>query len=291
MEGEYDLFGEKIEKNALLRDKFIEPPFSVLDTKTSQWQNRKRAWKQLGIQSEMGRDVKVIDNSFAEKYGRKDMPEASIFDPALCELMYHWFCVDGGNILDPFAGGSVRGIVANYLGYNYTGIELRQEQVDSNRVQAADIVDIERQPQWYFGDSDSVLDSEWNIRFDFIFSCPPYFDLEKYSDDENDLSTMDPLAFETKYQSIITKSVALLKPGCLACFVVGDVRDKKGYYRGLPDMTRRCFENAGAMFYNDCVLLQPLGTAMLRANRQFTAGLKVVKVHENVLVFKKPQAS
>lgn len=28
-----DMFGNKIEKNILLRDKFMEPPFSVLDTK------------------------------------------------------------------------------------------------------------------------------------------------------------------------------------------------------------------------------------------------------------------
>ncbi len=36
----------------------------------------------------------------------------SIFDPVLCELAYRWFCPPGGLILDPFAGGSVRGIVA-----------------------------------------------------------------------------------------------------------------------------------------------------------------------------------
>lgn len=36
---------------------------------------------------------------------------------------------EGGTILDPFAGGSVRGIVANFLGFNYTGLELRPEQV------------------------------------------------------------------------------------------------------------------------------------------------------------------
>jgi len=36
-------------------------------------------------------------------------------------------------VLDPFAGGSVRGIVASRLGYRYVGIELRQEQVEANR--------------------------------------------------------------------------------------------------------------------------------------------------------------
>lgn len=30
--------------------------------------------------------------------------------PVLCELAYRWFCLAGGLVLDPFAGGSVRGI-------------------------------------------------------------------------------------------------------------------------------------------------------------------------------------
>lgn len=33
----------------------------------------------------------------------------SIFDPVICEIAYRWFCPPGGTVLDPFAGGSVRG--------------------------------------------------------------------------------------------------------------------------------------------------------------------------------------
>jgi hypothetical protein len=43
-----DLFGEEIIEDVLLRDKFIEPPFSILDTKTGNWQRRKREWKRIG---------------------------------------------------------------------------------------------------------------------------------------------------------------------------------------------------------------------------------------------------
>lgn len=80
-----DLFGNEIVKDVLLRDKFMEPPFSVLDTKGGGWQTRKRQWKQLGIESHLGREgVVVINNSFdGDKYGRKSMPEVSIFDPLI----------------------------------------------------------------------------------------------------------------------------------------------------------------------------------------------------------------
>lgn len=283
-----DLFGQEIVKDVFLRDVFLEPPFTVLDTKGGAWRNRKRLWKNLGIESEVSREgISVIENSFdGEKYGRSSMPTVSIFDPALCELMYRWFCEDGGKILDPFSGGSVRGIVANKLGFKYTGIDIRKEQVDSNIEQGIRILGAENVPNWLLGDSDKVLDLIHET-FDFIFSCPPYLDLEVYSDLPDDLSTKDDAEFEKQYQSIINKLYPRLKKGGLACFIVGDVRDKKGNYRCFTEMTVRCFENAGFKTYNKAVLLQPLGTAMLRANRVFNAGKKLIKVHEDVLIFKK----
>jgi DNA modification methylase len=285
---EIDLFGNEIIKDELLRDKFIEPPFSILDTKTGSWQKRKRLWKNKGIASELGRDVKVINNSFSgEKYGRKDMNETSIFDPALTELMYHWYCPDNGTILDPFAGGSVRGIVANYLGYNYTGIDIRQEQIDANRNNALDILPINNQPNWYVGDSNLKLDELQNNEYDFVFSCPPYADLEKYSELEGDISNMNYFEFLIAYDSIIKKTIKLLKKDHYACFVVGDIRDKKGFYRDFVSHTKQSFINAGALLYNEAILLQPLGTAMLRAGKIFLSGGKLTKVHENILIFKK----
>lgn len=47
--------------------------------------------------------------------------DTSIFDPVLCELVYRWFSPESGTVLDPFAGGSVRGIVASKLGGNTLG--------------------------------------------------------------------------------------------------------------------------------------------------------------------------
>ncbi len=283
---DFDLFGDEIIKDELLRDKFMEPPFTVLDTKRGEWRNRKRKWKALGIESEIGRDVVALKNTFSDNYGRENMPEASIFDPALCELMYHWFCPPGGTILDPFAGGSVRGIVANYLGFSYTGIELREEQVASNLEQGLKILK-ENCPEWICNDSDKELDI-MDRSFDFIFSCPPYLDLEVYSDLDDDLSNMEYADFNWAYNSIIAKAVKLLKPNRFAIFVVGDIRDKKtGFYRGFTDMTRKAFEAGGVKLYNQAVLLQPLGTAMLRAKRYFGSKKKLVKVHEDVLIFYK----
>lgn len=280
-----DLFGNEIVKDVLLRDKFMEPPFSVLDTKSGNWQRRKRLWISKGLKSEVGRDAKVI-NMGTTAVEKNSAEYVSVFDPALCEVLYHWFCDDGGEILDPFAGGSVRGIVANYLGYKYTGIDIRQEQIDSNREQGLDILPVTNQPNWYVGDSNKVLDG-FTKEFDFVFSCPPYADLEVYSDLEGDISNMDYKEFLSAYESIIEKSCKLLKKGSLACFVVGEVRDKNGFYIGFVPDTIRAFEKCGMKLYNEAILLNAIASASMRANGNMKSR-KLVKVHQNILVFKKP---
>tara|TARA_Y100000768_G_scaffold80227_1_gene57074 strand:- start:18793 stop:19725 length:933 start_codon:yes stop_codon:yes gene_type:complete len=284
-----DLFGNEVVEKGSLKDSYIVPPFSILDTVQGDWFNRKRKWTTLGIQSELGRDAECVpsrfgnsDEEYFKKYGRKPMSGTSIFDPVLCEIMYSWFVKEGGSILDPFAGGSVRGIVANYLGYNYTGVELRQEQVDANMQQGIDILNLES-PEWICGDSNQVLD-KMDRQFDFVFSCPPYYDLEVYCDDPNDLSNMSYNEFNEVYESIIYKSCKLLRNNSFACFVVGNCRDKNGYLMDLVGNTIRAFEKSGLRFYNDIVLKNAYGTAMLRASNTMTYK-KVVKVHQNVLVF------
>lgn len=301
-----------------LAERFIVPPFSVLDTRQGYWMERKRAWLGLGIESEVGRgdnlafsrsaqntEVYELRNEMRAKLKREaswDEIEAeakkqgitwsngtSIFDPVLCELMYKWFCTEGGKILDPFAGGSVRGIVAARLGYQYVGIELREEQTDSNRVQAEKILaeDIKNSPMWFQGDSNDLVKDMPPDQFDFIFSCPPYHDLEVYSDDKNDLSTMSDEEFSKIYAQIITAAVSKLKNNRFACFVVTELRNKAGYYKGFVNETIEAFEKAGALFYNDIILLNQFGSLPIRVGRQFSNGRKVGRTHQNVLVFYK----
>ena len=282
MSGQVNIFGEIEHNDPLLRDKFIEPPFSILDTKSGSWQRRKRLWKSIGLKSEVGRDAVVLGLS-AKAGEREDY--VSIFDPALCEVIYHWFCPEGGNILDPFAGGSVRGIVANYLGYKYTGIDIREEQILSNKEQGLDILGRDNLPLWLVGDSDVLLDTLGG-EYDFLFSCPPYADLEVYSDLAGDISNMNYKEFLEAYDSIIYKSSKLLKSGSYACFVVGEVRDKKGNYIGFVPDTISSFRKAGLEYYNEAILLNAIASASLRANHNMK-NKKLVKVHQNVLIFKK----
>lgn len=208
----------------------------------------------------------------------------SIFDPALCELMYLWFSNNGDNVLDPFAGGSVRGIVAAELGRNYTGIDLRQEQIDANYANAEEIGTTGA--KWICGDSMNVKTLA-NGEYDFMLTCPPYGDLEVYSDNENDLSNMSDEDFDSTYTEIMKSSGDLLKDNRFAVVVVGNYRDKKGYLRDLVGLTVRAMESAGAKYYNDFVFVTPIGSLPIRAGKQFTATRKMGRTHQYCLCFVK----
>ena len=268
-------------------ERFLISPFTILDARSGIWQDRKRAWLDLGIKSEVGRDAKCYHNVdwVAEHItGSKPINGAgtSVFDPVLCELAYRWFCPSGGQIVDPFAGGSVRGIVASYFGLKYWGCDLRAEQIHANNEQAVELK-ADPVPVWVCGDSMETLENA--PQSDFVFSCPPYGDLEVYSDDPRDLSNMEWFTFEAAYKRIILRAVKTMKLNTFACFVVGDIRDKKGFYRNLVSLTIHAFEDAGAKLYNEAILATAVGNASLRVTKQFVSGRKLCKVHQNVLVF------
>ena len=272
-----------------LSDRFGVAPFSVLNAREGWWQDRKRSWLSLGIQSELGRSDDALKFSEACKKGyasdSAELAGTSIFDPVLCELAYSWFCPKDGMVLDPFAGGSVRGIVASQLGRKYAGVELRSEQVAANKAQQE--ICSEPIPSWNCGDSREIATICKEVQSDFVFSCPPYADLERYSDNPSDISTLSYEAFLAAYRQIIEAACSLLKKDRFACFVVGDVRDKRGAYRNFVGDTVEAFRSAGLDYYNEAILVTAAGSLPIRAGKQFSASRKLGKTHQNVLVFVK----
>jgi hypothetical protein len=303
-----NLFGDPIKapNRGPVAERFGFPPFSVFDARSGDWQDRKRAWISVGIKSEMGRDAACYNTGgpgtlsaamaahvrptergdyWQEKMGNEVSAKetgTSIFDPTLCECVYRWFSCEGAQVIDPFAGGSVRGIVAGMLGRRYWGCDLRQEQIAANNQQAS-AINPEVYPTWVCGDSIETLDDAPPA--DLVFSCPPYGDLERYSDNPADLSTMEWHTFRAQYARIILRSVGKLKQDRFACFVVGDFRDNRGFYRDFVSATIASFRDAGAELYNEAILVTPVGSACMRVTKQFDSGRKFAKTHQNVLVF------
>jgi DNA modification methylase len=256
---------------------------SVLNTTKGEWIERQRAWKALGIKSEVGRAENM---TFAESINISGSNGTSVFDPVLTEIMYRWFTPnDNSEIIDPFAGGSVRGVIAKILGHNYTGVDLRQEQIEANYSNAQEIgLD---GITWHCDDSLNMDKYAKDGTKDFLIACPPYFDLEVYSDNEKDISNMSWADFKDTYVQIMRTTAKKLKDNRFAVVVISDVRDKKtGEYLDLTGTTKESFKQEGFIFYNDIILLNTFGSGAMRA-RRYMKNRKVCRVHQNVLVFYK----
>ncbi len=269
------------EEKGKLERLFGIPPISVLNPMTKRWMVRKKYWLDMGIQGELGRSENLLHNCDLMK--RMKLKSTSVFDPVLSECIYLWFSKEQDKVLDPFAGGSVRGIVASKLKRNYTGIELSKNQIISNELQSNEICD-SHHPKWINDDAKNI--SKIDEKFDLIFSCPPYFDLEKYSDDKKDLSNMSLENFFISYFEIINKACEKLKDNSFAVFVVGEVRCGNEYIGLIPE-TIEAFRMAGLQYYNEMILMQSAAVAAMRAEKAINISRKIPKAHQQVLVFVK----
>ena len=282
------LFDEKDEKysdgvSGSMVENYGEPPFSVLDTRKGTWLERKRKWRTL-----IGDEGETREDTLANGGMLGDVNNGvSLLDPVLAEIIVTWFGKKDGFVFDPFAGDTVFGFVAGSIGMQFSGIELRKEQADLNqkRCDAANL------PCVYYNDTSENMDNYIEDEsVDLIFSCPPYADLEVYSDDPNDLSNMSHDNFFVIYKKILQNTFAKLKENRFAVIVMGEVRGKGGSYIGTIPNTINIMEDSGYEYYNEIILVNSAGTLPLRAGKAMQASRKVGKMHQNILVFIKGDA-
>lgn len=284
-----DMFGYPIlDKARDMRDFFLIPPFSIINTMEGEWQQRKKRWDNLIQTNTQSREgtlfAKGGETSVAKQLGDFNYG-VSIFDSCLAEILCKWFAHTGFNILDPFAGGNF-GYVSSYLDMNFTGFEIRAEQCDVNNARL--IRDGFTQSKYINASSEDMDNYVSDNTMDMLFSCPPYLDLEVYSDNPKDLSTMKPEKFFEVYGGILKNGAKKLKDNRFAVLVVSEVRCKKtGGYLGLTHKSIDIMREAGLMFYNEIILMNSVGTLPLRVNRQMNSGCKVGRRHQNILVFYK----
>ena len=271
--------GEK-EKHGKLEDKFVVPPFTILDTRQGYWRERKAVWRKLIGDAGESREGTLADGETNVMASINS--GVSILDPVMAELVCRWFGIEGGNAFDCFAGDTVFGYVAATLGMQFTGIELREEQAQLNNERVEGM-----QARYICDDGQNVaqhIDAESQ---DLLFSCPPYYDLEVYSDKPNDASNQETYEdFLQILRNAFTDAIKCLKQNRFACIVVGDIRSKEGFYYDFVGDIKRMFKEAGMPLYNECIIVEPIGTLPQRVAR-YMRNRKVGKCHQNVLVFYK----
>ena len=301
-----------------LFDRFIVPPFSILDTRKGYWQDRKKKWYELmGDLGDSRKDTLVTSleikykdlyqrtrehrkelglsfKEYIDKYvSQEDLEKeqakivaqgVSIFDPVVSEVMCRWFTPKSGSkIFDCFAGDTAKGLVFAECGHSFIGIELRPEQVEiNNKI----IADRGKDIRYICDDGQNVAQHIEPESQDLLFSCPPYFDLEVYSDLPNDASNQGTYEdFIRVLDNGFSGAVGCLKNNRFAVIVVGDVRDKKtGFYYDFCGDIKRIFKKNGMRLYNEIILVEQTASTALRASR-YMDSRKVAKTHQHVLVF------
>lgn len=298
-----------------LFDRFIVPPFSILDTRKGYWQDRKKKWydiigdmgesrndtlvtsleikykdlyqrtrehrKELGISFKEYIDKYVSQEDLEKEQAKIVAQGVSILDPVMAEIVCRWFGQENGKAFDCFAGDSVFGFVAAYLGNDFTGVELREKQaaLNNERVEGMNA-------RYICDDGQNVAQHIEPESQDLLFSCPPYFDLEKYSDLPNDASNQGSYEdFIKILENAFTGAVSCLKENRFAAICVGDVRDKNtGFYYDFCGDIKRIFKQNGMRLYNEIILVEQTASTALRASR-YMDSRKVAKTHQHLLVF------
>jgi len=216
----------------------------------------------------------------------------SVFPVPLAEWIFlRYGPHESGCVLDAFSGGPPRALAASIMGYEYVGFEIRQEQINEN-LQTLGNLGIDRSRVTYVCGDGTHCDGYNHRCFDFALTCPPYHDLEKYSELPTDLSNLG--SYDDFNQAMFTCAQThrrLMKPGSFVCLVVGNFRYKKGPKKGeLIDFrgdTVNNFRDAGFQFWQDIVLSKNFASAAVRSSVAWS-GKKLVPRHEYLLVFRTP---
>ena len=277
----YEGWDDEGGKAGSLVENFVVPPFSVLDTRQGYWQDRKKHWEEI-----TGDLSETRDGEFGRFSGgpltKGINGGTSNFDPVLAEIMYKWFCPKNGRILDPFGGEQTKGVVAGELGYQYNAVEFRQEQVDLNMAKTSKYENV----RYTCGDSNNISKLITEREYDMVFTSPPYYDLEVYSkEDMSALGTYEE--FMAQYENIFSQCFDMLADNSFLVIKIAEIRDKKtGEYRSFVADNIDMFRRIGFKYYNEIILLNAVGTVMLRVNKSMITR-KIGKIHQNVLVFYK----
>ncbi len=280
---EYDLFGNKIEKLSM-KERIGFLPISIWET---DWTTVKRLKAIVGDTGQTrARDVRSgnfrkAGASYKETLGNSTN-SMSIFNPHLAQMILSAYCPAHAKIYDPFGGGGTRGFIATAMGHNYWGVEIRQEEVDRIKEQQK----ILNKPFELICADSQYFPFQENF-FDFSYTCPPYYNLEVYSDMPNDLSNAKTYEdFLTMMKNCLEWTYKGLKKDCLSVWVVGNFRDKKGELTHFNGDLIRLAKKVGFALHDELIFWGASKCASQRCG-QFKANRKSVRVHEYIIVLKK----
>lgn len=214
----------------------------------------------------------------------------SIYNPTQAEFILKYYTEEGWDILDPFAGRGTRSLMTLRLGRNYYGIDSCSQTVEQNSIK---IKEKQFKEKWdiQVGDGTQPQAIYPDKEFDAVFTCPPYYGIEKYSGGEGDLSHMTDLEFNEKIRIMFQNLKGMIKTSNYKekkfhplIFTVGTVRRGDGGLLDMDSLFQNMAREAGFTLHDKLITVNNAPGAGFTFRRNWDYKF-LCKTHETTLVF------
>ena len=253
--------------------------------------SREGCWQgEAGFSNVVLTTRKIEDGEIKADKSKSLNGNASVLDPVACEVILRFFMPKNGRrVYNPFGGGVQFGFVTGSYGYEYIASEIRQNQCDMNNAICQDL----NSARWIKSDSSTYTPDG---KFDLIFSCPPYYRVEKYVDydgnsPDGEINSLD--TYEKFRDTLFTgykKAIEALNDNCFFVVMTGDSRDKNGSYHCHESETEIFFKEQGLSVYNKIIYLECEFTRLAQAKKTLNYR-KFPKREQKIIVAYKGDAS
>jgi hypothetical protein len=253
--------------------------------------SREGCWQGLSGMSNVVLSKQKVENDEIITDKTKELNgNASVLDPAACEIIVRMFMpTNGVRVYNPFGGGVQMGFVAGGCDFEYTASEIRQNQCDANNAICQDFPNV----KWIKSDSSKFKPKQ---KYDLIFSCPPYYKVEKYIDYDgkspegelNSISTYE--GFRDMLFEGYKNAIEAMNDNTFFVVMTGDSRNKDGGYYGCEAEHEIFFKEQGLHIYNRIVYLESEFTRRATAKKTLNSR-KYPKCEQKIYAFFKGDPS
>lgn len=269
----------------------LEAAGEKYDIPNPKFASREGCWQgAAGMSNVVLSKQKVEDGEILTDKSKELNGNASVLDPTACEIIVRMFMPSNGcRVYNPFGGGVQMGFVTGGCGFEYTASEIRQNQCDANNALCQDFVNV----KWIKSDSSKFKPKQ---KYDLIFSCPPYYKVEKYIDydgksPEGELNSFSSYEeFRDMLFEGYKNAIDAMNDNTFFVVMTGDSRNKDGGYYGCEAEHEMFFKQQGLHIYNRIVYLESEFTRRATAKKTLNSR-KYPKCEQKIYAFFKGDPS